>query len=131
MKMNPANNAWILLVEDDVIISDLLEVILNGFGYNIVMAVDGEQALKIYQTHLPKFDLVISDLGLPKLGGVELFAKLFSENPKLKFIATSGFGGIELKTNLKRMGVKAFIQKPYVPEELFAIIDNVIFEKGE
>lgn len=129
--MNPANNAWILLVEDDVIISDLLEVILNGFGYNIVMAVDGEQALKIYQTHQPKFDLVISDLGLPKLGGVELFAKLISENPKLKFIATSGFGGIELKTNLKRMGVKAFIQKPYVPEELFAIIDNVIFEKGE
>lgn len=129
--MDPANNTWILLVEDDVIISDLLEVILNGFGYNIVMAVDGEQALKIYQTHQPKFDLVISDLGLPKLGGVELFTKLLSENPKLKFIAISGYGGKELKYNLKRMGIKAFIPKPFVPEDLFTIIDNVISERGE
>lgn len=129
--MDPANSTWILLDEDDIEISGLLEVILTGFGYNMVVVGDGEDALKVYQTHQPKFDLVISDLGLPKLGGVELFTKLFSENPKLKFIATSGFGGIELKTNLKIMGVKAFIQKPYIPEELFTIIDNVICEKGE
>lgn len=129
--MDPANSAWILLVEDDVEISGLLEAILTGFGYNMVVVGDGEDALKVYRTHQPKFDLVISDLGLPKLGGIELFTKLFSENPNLKFIATSGYGGIELKTNLKGMGVKAFIQKPYVPEELFTIIDDVIREKGE
>lgn len=129
--MDPANGKWILFVEDDVVISDLLEVILNGFGYNIVVAVDGEEALKIYQTHQPKFDLVISDLGLPKLGGVELFTKLYAENPELKFIATSGYGGKELKSNLKRMGIKAFIPKPFVPEDLFTIIDNVLCERGE
>jgi two-component system, cell cycle sensor histidine kinase and response regulator CckA len=124
--MELGKGEWILIVEDDNVISELLALILKGAGYNIVVAGDGEEAVKIYDEHKPKFDLVISDLGLPKLGGVELFSKLYSENPGLKFIASSGFGGHDLVVNLKKMGVKAFIPKPYIPEDLFRIVRNAL-----
>jgi two-component system, cell cycle sensor histidine kinase and response regulator CckA len=126
MEMELGKGEWILLVEDDHVISSLLEIILTGSGYNIVVAGDGEEAMKIYNEHQPMFDLVISDLGLPKLGGVELFTKLYSENPQLKFIASSGFGGHDLIVSLKNMGVKAFIPKPYIPEDLFKILRNTL-----
>ena len=115
-----------MLVEDDNVISALLKIILTGSGYNIVVAGDGEEAVKIYNGHQPKFDLVISDLGLPKLGGVELFTKLYYENPELKFIASSGFSGQDLIVSLKKMGVKAFIPKPFIPEDLIKILRNTL-----
>jgi two-component system cell cycle sensor histidine kinase/response regulator CckA len=124
--MELGKGEWNLLVEDDHVISGLLELILTGNGYNLVVAGDGEEAVKIYNDHQPKFDLVISDLGLPKLGGVELYTKLNSENPGLKFIASSGFGGQDLIISLKKMGVKAFIPKPYIPEDLFKIVRNAL-----
>jgi two-component system cell cycle sensor histidine kinase/response regulator CckA len=124
--MELGEKEWILVVEDDIMMSDLIKIILTGSGYNVVVAGDGEEAVKIYNDHQPKFHLVISDLGLPKLGGVELFTKLYSENPELKFIASSGFSGHDLIVTLKKMGIKAFIPKPYIPEELIKVLRTTL-----
>jgi two-component system, cell cycle sensor histidine kinase and response regulator CckA len=124
--MESGRNEWILIVEDDVEIATLLHAILTDEGYNIILASDGEEAVKLYQEHQPKFDLVISDLGLPKLGGVELFQTLNANDSGIKFIASSGYGGQSLVTDLTNMGVRAFVPKPYIPTELFKIIRDTL-----
>lgn len=117
---------WILIVEDDQEISSLLEVILSAAGYNIVVANDGEEAENLYKSHQPPFNLVLSDLGLPKLGGIELFEKLIVFDPKIKFIASSGFSDLSLASELKSKGIKKFIGKPYLPENLFQTIREIL-----
>lgn len=124
--METGKGEWILIVEDDQEISSLLEVILCGVGYKIVVAKDGEEAVNLYKSHQPPFDLVLSDLGLPKLGGVELFEKLIVYDPKIKFIASSGFSDLTLASELKSKGVKEFIAKPYLPENLFQTIRRTL-----
>lgn len=124
--METGKGEWILVVEDDQEISSLLEVILCGVGYKIVVAQDGEEAEMRYKSHKPPFDLVLSDLGLPKLGGVELFEKLIAFDPKIKFIASSGYSDANLAGELKSKGVKEFIPKPYLPENLFRTIREIL-----
>lgn len=124
--METEKNEWILIVEDDQEISSLLEVILSATGYNIVVAYDGEEAENLYKSHKPSFDLVLSDLGLPKLGGVELFEKLIVFNPKIKFIASSGFNDLDLASELKSKGIKEFIGKPYLLDNLFQTVRRIL-----
>ncbi|MDP2209675.1 MAG: response regulator [Bacteroidota bacterium] len=124
--METGKGEWILIVEDDWEISSLLEVILCGVGYKTVVANDGEEAESLYKSHQPPINLVLSDLGLPKLGGVELFEKLIIYDPKIKFIASSGFSDLTLASELKSKGVKEFIAKPYLPENLFQTIRKIL-----
>ncbi len=124
--METGKGEWILIVEDDREISSLLEVILCGVGYKTIVANDGEEAENLYKSHHPPFNLVLSDLGLPKLGGVELFEKLIVYDPKIKFIASSGYSDSTLAGQLKSKGVKEFIAKPYLPENLFQTIRRIL-----
>ncbi len=124
--METGKGEWILIVEDDREISSLLEAILSSVGYNIAVANDGEEAEKLYIAHNPPFNLVLSDLGLPKLGGIELFERLIVYNPKIKFIASSGYFDPFLANDLKTKGIKGFIAKPYLPENLFRNIREIL-----
>lgn len=129
--MNPENEQikkWILLVEDDIEISSLLELLLIQNGYNVIKAIDGVEALNIYKTHVPKINLVISDLGLPSLGGIELFQKLLEFDKSVKFIASSGFDQKNFEAQLLSQGIKAFLPKPYHAETLLKVIENILKE---
>ncbi|RCK76583.1 MAG: diguanylate cyclase/phosphodiesterase (GGDEF & EAL domains) with PAS/PAC sensor(s) [Ignavibacteriae bacterium] len=119
---------WILIVEDDPEISELLEILLISNGYNVVRASDGNEAFEIYRSHSPKFDLVISDLGLPSLGGLELFQKIFSIDNSVKFIASSGYNHKNFSEELKIQGIRAFLPKPYHAESLLQTIKKILEE---
>ncbi len=120
------NQEWILVVEDDRDISELLESLLIADGYNVVVANDGEEGERQYKSHSPRFDLVLSDLGLPKIGGVELYHRLRSHDPSIKVIASSGFGHESVVKQLITSGVKEFIPKPYKPQDLLRTIRKVL-----
>ncbi len=126
--MESGKGEYILIVEDNLEVSSLLTEILTTFNYNIIVAGDGESALNLYLANKPQFALVLSDLGLPKLGGVELFEQLYQINPKVKFIATSGFGHIDVENTLLAKGVKAFIPKPLRIENLLKTIRDILDE---
>lgn len=122
------NRKWILIVEDDPQISELLEILLISNNYNVEIAKDGDEAFKIYKSHIPKIDLIISDLGLPKLGGIELFHKIYAEDNSVKFIASSGFNSKNFGDELIKQGIKAFLPKPYHAEHLIQTIKNILEE---
>ena len=126
MKKN-SGGEWILVVEDDEDISSLVESLLTSDGYNVVIAHDGEEGERVFKAE-KKFDLVITDLGLPKIGGVELFHRLSSIRPDLKVIASSGYGHANVVEQLIRDGVKAFVPKPYVAKEFLQTVREVLDE---
>lgn len=123
-----SNPKWILIVEDDLEISTLLELLLLQNGYQVIKAQDGLEALQIYKTHIPKINLVISDLGLPSLGGIELFQKIYEFDKNVNFIASSGFNQNNFQEQLISQGIKAFLPKPYHAETLLTVIKKILEE---
>jgi PAS domain S-box-containing protein len=122
----PGGNETILLVEDEPLLLDLLKLVLEEKGYRVATAVDGLQALEVYHKNIDTIDLVLSDMGMPKLGGWETFQRLRDINPNVKVILASGFVHPELKAEMINQGAKDFVQKPYVPSKLLRRIREVL-----
>jgi len=119
-------NETILLVEDEEMLRDLAMLSLKGKGYHVIGASDGEEAIRIYWERYNKVALVVSDMGLPKLDGYSVFNELKRINPKVKFVIASGYLDPALKSEILKSGVKEFIQKPYVPNDLLVKIRTVL-----
>jgi PAS domain S-box-containing protein len=122
----PGGSETILLVEDEPLLLDLLKMILEEKGYRVATAVDGLQALEVYNKNIDTIDLVLSDMGLPMLGGWETFQRMREINPKVKVILASGFVQPELKAEMISQGAKDFVQKPYNPSKILRRIREVL-----
>jgi PAS domain S-box-containing protein len=119
-------NETLLLVEDETLLLDMLQIFLESNGYTVLIAEDGEDAVNVYKQHAHEIALVISDMGLPKLTGVAEFEKLKEINPDVKIIFASGYFEPNSKAKLENAGVKGFLQKPYVIEEVLSSIRKAL-----
>ncbi len=108
----------VLISEDEVDINNLLTVILQAENFSVLQAFDGQSALETFAAHADEIDLVVTDLGLPKLGGVELIERVRKMKPSVKIIGASGFGRNNVREEVMRAGADEFLPKPYVTAEL-------------
>ncbi|HAF95329.1 MAG TPA: hypothetical protein DER10_00205 [Elusimicrobia bacterium] len=118
----------ILVVDDDPEIQDLLTNELCSRGYKVVTAYNGEEALEKFKKG--KFSLVISDIKMPRLGGLGLLAAIKKINPEVEVIMSTGYATIETAVSAMKKGAYDFVQKPFNLEEIFAIIEKAL-EKSE
>ncbi|MGA9363894.1 MAG: PAS domain S-box protein [Bacteroidota bacterium] len=116
----------LLVVEDEEMMLDLLKNILAGKGYRVMTAKDGAEAIEMYTQHRDQIDLVLMDMGLPKLSGAEALQRLQGINPKVKVILASGYISPHIKSEVLKAGVKHFVQKPYIPQEVLRHIRKVL-----
>jgi two-component system cell cycle sensor histidine kinase/response regulator CckA len=119
----------ILLVEDESMLLDLLHGVLQDHGYTVLTARDGQEGVEVYKSNVDQIALVLSDMGLPKLGGWEMFLRMKELNPGVKVILASGFFDPKLKTEMLTAGAIDFIQKPYVTEAVLGRIREVLQPK--
>ncbi len=119
-------NETILLVEDEETLLDLVKNILVAKGYTILTATDGMEAVKTYALHKGTIALVITDMGLPKLGGFEAFLEMKKANPNVKAVLASGYLDPGLKAEILKAGARDFIQKPYEPNDILQKIREII-----
>jgi PAS domain S-box-containing protein len=110
--------ATVFLVEDEQSMLYVLEKVLLRHGYKVLKATDGEMAVEIYQCHKETIDIVLLDIGLPKMAGRDVLLKIKNENPEVKVVIASGYLEPELKSELEQAGVKYFLPKPYMPDEV-------------
>ena len=108
----------ILVVEDEELLLDLLKEMLEAEGYRVITATDGNQAVNLYRSEKEKVSLVLSDMGLPGMGGWEVLRQLKTINPMVKVILSSGFMDSKVRQDMIHSGAKDFIQKPYTPEKV-------------
>lgn len=112
--------ARILLVEDDPTFRRLLRTILAGEGYEVREAADGRAGLALLRRE--SFDLVISDLKMPEIGGLELFRACREEPPAPPFILLTAFGTVEEAVAAIKEGAADFLTKPLKDPETLRVI---------
>jgi two-component system, OmpR family, KDP operon response regulator KdpE len=111
--------ARILLVDDEVSIQRALGPLLRARGYDVEVAVSGEEALAILRTQPP--DLIVLDLGLPDINGVEICRRVRETSP-VPIVVLSARGAEGDKVSLLDLGADDYVTKPFGPEELLARI---------
>jgi two-component system, cell cycle sensor histidine kinase and response regulator CckA len=124
----------VLLIEDEEMLIDSLRSMLIEHGYSVVTANDGEEGIQMYTLHSSDLfdkgiDIVISDIGLPKLGGDQVYKKLKEIDPNVKIILASGYIDPETRSSLKKMGASHIVQKPYLPSKVLRMIRTILDEK--
>ena len=107
----------ILLVDDDPLIRLLGRELLEQRGYQVKVAGDGVEALRLYRT-LGKVDLVILDYYLPDQNGLEVLEQLKALDPQVRVIMASGFFSPQEVARLAEEGAQGIIHKPYHLSEL-------------
>jgi two-component system, cell cycle sensor histidine kinase and response regulator CckA len=119
-------NETILLVDDEEVIIDVSKEVLKMLGYNVLIAHSGHEAITIYSGKKDEIDLVVQDMIMPGMSGVETFYALKNINPAVKVILSSGYVINQQVENIMEHGCRAFIQKPFRMEELSIKIRNVL-----
>jgi CheY-like chemotaxis protein len=118
----------VLIVEDEESLRELLRLVLEGNGIKVLQAADGIEAVEVFTAHKDEIEIVLSDLGLPRLGGWEAFLKMREINPELKGILASGFFIPEVRTEIIKSGARDFIQKPYNSAHIIKMIRDLLNE---
>ena len=125
--LNPkGNRELILLVDDEVEISELASTMLTDEGYRVILARDGFEALKIYQQIGKQIGLVILDFFLPVMDGDAVFDELRGLNPEVAVVLSSGFAEQSKLGNMLAQGLKGFIPKPYTREKLLEQVRSTL-----
>ena len=122
--MKKANMATILIIDDERAIRKTLNEILGFEGYKIDEAADGEEGLKKFQSST--YDVVLCDIKMPKLDGIEFLSKALTINPDIPVIMISGHGNIETAVEAVKKGAFDFISKPPDLNRLLITIRNAI-----
>ncbi|MFH1627799.1 MAG: response regulator [Pseudomonadota bacterium] len=116
----------ILLVEDDVMLQGLMKTILEGYGYRVLAAGDGEAAIALSETHEGEIELLLTDVVLPGIGGKDLLDALREKRPEMKILFVSGY----TDDIISRYGVVPqdvnFLEKPFAPKSLALKVREVL-----
>ncbi|MCX5874261.1 MAG: response regulator [Deltaproteobacteria bacterium] len=116
----------VLLVDDDDNIRDLAATLLMEFGYKIITADNGKEALEIYRIEKDRISLILLDLIMPVMDGGQCLAEILRINPKAKVIVASGYSQSGPANDAMAGGAKGFVQKPYNMRQLLTAIRQVL-----
>ena len=114
----------ILIVEDDAAAADSLKKGLTGFGYEVDVALDGEQGLEM--AHAASYDIWIIDIMMPKLDGLSMLKMLREEGMQTPALILSAKGDVDDRVEGLRAGGDDYLVKPYAFSELQARIDALL-----
>lgn len=116
----------ILFVDDEEAVLEVTRQMMEVMGYNVLTADSGEKAIEIYKDNRHHIDLVLLDIIMPHMGGEETIAKIKEINPKVNVLVATGYSLDQKADELRRLGCKGFIQKPFQMTALSLKIKELI-----
>ena len=116
----------ILLVEDSDAVRALVDELLRSFGYIVLQAADGPEAIEIAEQRHGSIDLLLTDVVMPSMNGRELAERLLADNPPLKVLFTSGYPEDTIVRHAIAEARVAFIEKPYLPDDLGRAVRSIL-----
>ena len=119
-------NERILLIDDEAQIIDIERRILERLGYKVTSKTDSEEALEEFSARPERFDLVITDMTMPKITGDRLARRLMDINPQIPVIMCTGFNEAITEEKALAMGIDKFVMKPVIKDELACAIRTVL-----
>lgn len=129
MEANLKGTETILLVDDEETIIDIIGMALKMFGYQVLFAKGGDEAIQVYRPQQGQISLVILDMLMPKMSGAMVFDFLKKINPEVRVLLTSGYNYDEDAAKIIERGANGFIQKPFGVKELAKKIREILDRK--
>lgn len=112
----------ILLVDDEKTIRETLKIILEDVGYKVYTAYDGYHALEIMKNNI--IDILITDLKMPKMDGIELMERAMTIEPSIETIFISAYADIKSAIKAVKLGAIDYLEKSFTNEELISTIEK-------
>lgn len=119
------NGELVMLVEDEAAVRKATQKALQSFGYQVITANDGAEALAIYRQRQSEIAVVLTDMMMPIMDGMVMIERLRKMHPEVKIVAASG----NFSKNWEATGVKAVLAKPYKAETLLRTLRQVLGNK--
>ncbi|GAG05194.1 unnamed protein product, partial [marine sediment metagenome] len=119
--------ANILVIDDEEVMRDSCKQILSRQGHNVKLAEDGYQGLELLKEK--SFDLVILDLKMPGIDGMEVLEKIKESSPETAVVVITGYATVESAVEAMKRGAYDFLPKPFTPEEFRLIIERALEKK--
>jgi len=116
----------ILLVDDEEMIIDVGVQLLEKFGYTVLEARGGKEAVQVYQKNKDHIDMIILDMIMPDMGGSEVYDTVKKIDPEVKVLLSSGYSVDGQATEILKKGCNGFIQKPFTIKSLSIKIREVL-----
>jgi len=121
------NRENIMVVDDDASVRSMLSEYLSSVGYDVTVAIDGEDALKKF---IPKsFDCIITDLFMPKMNGLELLKKIRSADNDVLFLMITGYPGIDSAVKAMNEGAYDYITKPFHMDDMLLKVERALHNR--
>ena len=115
----------ILFVDDEKIIADMVTRMLEHLGYEVSANTDSTEALEVFRSSPHMFDLVITDMTMPGMTGVDMAKELMKIRQDIPIILCTGYSESITEESAKNMGIREFVMKPFVMEKLATVIQEV------
>ena len=127
MSTSESEAARILVVDDEKVIREILAEFLTLEGYQVASVEDGQKAIE--ELRLRPYDLVISDLKMPRVSGLQLLEKLATENINVLTVIMTGFGTVETAIEAMKRGAYDYILKPFKVEEVIHVVQRGLYRQ--
>ncbi len=122
----PTGTEKVLVVDDEERSVSIMKLVLERLGYNVTAMTSSLKALDLFKEDPHRYDLLLTDLIMPQLDGDKLVSEIIEIRPDMPVIITSGFTDTIVKDNFKQISNKAFIPKPFQPQELAKTVRQVL-----
>jgi PAS domain S-box-containing protein len=129
--MERGHGELILLVDDEAAVREITRQTLEAFGYRVITASDGAEAIALYAVNKGEVALVLTDMMMPIMDGPTMIPVLLRMNPDVCIIAASGLNANGMVAKAANAGVKHFIPKPYTAEVLLKTLREVIAKQQQ
>lgn len=122
----PGGTESIMLVDDEKIVLDLEKAILNQLGYKVAAFLEADEALEAFYDSPSGFDLIITDMTMPKMNGAEFTRRVLNRYPEMPVIICTGFSELLNEEKARAIGAREFVMKPLVMREIASTLRTVL-----
>jgi CheY-like chemotaxis protein len=116
----------VLVVDDEASVRDITRQTLEAFGYRVITAHDGADAVALYAQHRAEIAVVLTDMMMPIMDGPSAIRVLQRLNPEVRIIAASGIASQGMMARPSDLGVEHFLPKPYTADTLLVLLRLVL-----
>lgn len=122
----PRGTETILMAEDSERIRDMISQVLAEFGYQVITAVDGEDAVRLFKQHADQISLLLFDLVMPHLGGHEAYQQIIQIRPDIPVLFTTGYAPQVAEGKLTQEQIEQLLHKPYAIVKLLKAVRSAL-----
>jgi len=127
----PTGTDRILFVDDEEALAELGKRMLQRLGYEVTVRTSSMEALEVFREQPDKFDLVVTDMTMPNMTGIDLCKELLQIRVDIPIILCTGFSEMITEEKSKQIGIKAFMMKPLVMREIAEAVRRVLDQEKE